>query len=68
MITLTQDNGGCNGFQKRTVRISEEKLASELRQFFGWRKYVTYARLMREGSHNYDRFIKYLSEKGYTQI
>lgn len=63
--TLTQDNGGCNDFKKRTVNIYDSDLVMELRNFFGWRKDVTSNRLHKQGSHDFDLFIKYLSEKGY---
>lgn len=64
---LTQDNGGGNKvpFSKITVEIFNSDLERELRNFFGWRKDVTRERLSKEGSHNYDSFIRYLSEKGY---
>jgi hypothetical protein len=63
--TLTQDNGACNDFEKRSVSIDDSALVMELRNFFGWRKDITANRLFKEGSHNFDKFIKYLSEKGY---
>lgn len=65
--TLIQDNGGGNDipFRKITVEIYDSALVRELKNFFGWRKDVTRNRLSKEGSHNYDSFIKYLSEKGY---
>lgn len=65
--TLTQDNGGCNviPFSKITVKIHDSSLTYHLRKFFRWRKDVTAGRLYREGSRNYDLFIKYLSENGY---
>lgn len=64
---LTQDNGSCNNFEKRSVEISNSDLERELRRFFRWRKDVTINRLYKQGSHNYDRFIKHLSEAGYEK-
>ncbi|AYP68179.1 hypothetical protein PQE75_gp047 [Bacillus phage vB_BcoS-136] len=63
--TLTQDNGGCNNFEKRTVKISDSNLTFELKRFFGWRKDVNADRMYKLGSSDYDKFIKYLSENGY---
>ncbi|QST02518.1 hypothetical protein IMZ31_24010 (plasmid) [Pontibacillus sp. ALD_SL1] len=65
--TLTQDNRGCNGrkYDKRTVTIRDSDLVRELKHFFRWRKDVGYDRLMKQGSYNYDRFIKHLYESGY---
>jgi len=63
--TLTQDNGSCNDFTKLTVEICGSDLVHELKKYFKWRKDVTASRLYKQGSHNYDLFIKYLHEKGY---
>lgn len=67
IYALTQDNGSCNnnGFRKYTVKISESYLVAELKSYFRWRKDVTYSRLMKQGSYDYDRFIKYLHKSGY---
>lgn len=63
--TLSQDNGACNNSKKRTVKISDSSLTIELKRFFGWRKDVSANRLYKLGSHDYDKFIKYLSERDY---
>lgn len=63
--TLTQDNGSCNPGKRRRVVILKASLPGELRRYFGWRKELNYDRLMKQGSYEYDRFIKYLYEKGY---
>ena len=67
--TLTQDNGGSNPepyrFQKLSASIEDHQLAHHLRRHYRWRKDVTYERLMREGSHSWDRFIYYLRKEGY---
>lgn len=63
--TLTQDNGACNDSLKRTVKILDSTLKCELKRFFRWRKDVGANRMYKLGSHDYDRFIKYLSEQGY---
>lgn len=62
---LTQDNGACNDFEKRSVKIHDSLLVSELRKYFGWRKDVTAERMYKLGSSDYDKFINYLSKKGY---
>lgn len=63
--TLVQDNGSCNDNIKKAVRIPEDSLVYEIGKYFGWRKDVTVSRLYKQSSHNYDLFIKYLTEKGY---
>lgn len=63
--TLTQDNGSCNNFKKITVNISDSSLVYELKKFFGWKKDINVSRLYKQGSSNYDKFIKHLSNKGY---
>lgn len=65
--TLTQDNGGGNKipFSKITVEISDSSLVYELKKFFGWRKDVTASRLHKQGSSDFDSFVRYLSKKGY---
>ncbi|MDT0700411.1 hypothetical protein [Staphylococcus chromogenes] len=70
MITLTQDNGSCNGFEILTVEIEEFEIAYLCKRFFGWRtptkKYKTFKdRLMSQGSRNYDEFINYCFNLGY---
>lgn len=62
---LTQDNGSCNDNKKRTVTITDSQLVQELKKHFGWRKDVTAERMYKQGSIDYDMFIKYLSERGY---
>ena len=62
---LTQDNGSCNDFKKLKVTIKQSVLEKELKTFFGWRKDVNYERLLKQGSSEYDKFILYLSNKGY---
>ena len=67
--TLTQDNGSCNDdtFSKITIRISKQSLEYELKNYFKWRKNIGIERLMKQGSSNYDKFIRQLSEAGYKK-
>ena len=75
MIKLIQDNGECNnkyGLECGcyTVNVNESLLQFECRNFFNWRtstkKYNSYAeRVNALGSHKRDKFIAYLSTKGY---
>ena len=69
-MKFTQDNGACNEnpMTKITVEIDDRELGRELRSYFGWRKNINKDRLLAQGSHDYDRFIKYLSERGYEVI
>lgn len=62
---LTQDNGSCNNNNKLSVKVPNSNLIHELRRFFHWRKDISIERLYREGSVNYDLFIKHLHNKGY---
>jgi len=63
---LTQDDGACNGGTIKKVKISDKHLPYELNRFFGWRYDLTVDRLYRQDPLNYDKFIKYLSQKGYA--
>lgn len=61
MIRLQQDSGS----PKKTIEISESALISHLKSFFKWRKNVTLKRLYSLGSSDYNKFIDYLSKKGF---
>lgn len=67
--TLQQDNGGSNPYpltsKNVTVKIEEQKLSHHLRRHFRWHKDLTYDRLLKEGSHEWDRFIFYLKNQGF---
>ena len=50
---------------KQTATIDADKLPIELKSFFKWRKDVSYSRLIKCGTKQYDRFITHLKNKGY---
>ena len=68
---LIQDNGMQNkGYNKIEVEISQGNLHFEILKYFKWRKnkddiLYNIKRFKGLGTTEHDRFIKYLSNKGY---
>lgn len=62
MYTLKQDAN-----QKLIVELSQIQFENHLRSYFRWRKDVNVKRFNKLGTHEHDKFIKYLHNLGYNK-